>query len=510
MASSPARAVDTSAWPVVGVGPQPRLVHDILDQAADQAPHRPALSDGTGTIDYVELRESTLRAAAVLHELGVRPGDRVAATAIPRSEFATLLYAVSRVGAVFVPVHPLSRPFQLKHILTDAAPQVFVRADEDPYQPADVEHVLSWAELAALVGRAVPEPPRPPALTDPTLVFYTSGSSGFPKGVICPHAQVTFAAAAIGARLRYRADDVVFVRLPLAFDYGCHQLFLAALAGAHVVLADPVDSTGLLRRLRAVRATVLPVVPGLARLMLTLAGRDTAPTTLRLITNTGEPLTKRDQEALRSRFPDVALALMYGLTECKRVSVRLLDPDRPPTDSVGTALPGTSVAVLDAERRILPPGAVGEIVVAGPHVAAGYRNAPEMTALRFARCAGTGRRVLFTGDFGSIDEHGELRVIGRADDVFKNSGVRISTLEIETAALDVPGVTGAVAVPPGAPGPAVLWFTGSVSAGELLAGLRGRLEVAKTPIDCRPVDDFPRTANGKIDRRALAGGTETR
>lgn len=507
---SPTQMLDTTGWTedTRFEVPSAGLVHDLLDDAAVRVPRAPAVSDHSGTVDYSELAAASYRAGVVLRDLGVRPGDVVAATAVARWEFVALLHAACREGAVFVPVHAQARPFQTRRILADAAPAVFICGDAVP-DNADPQHdtvVLDWASFVSRVTRAEPgsTSPRPPKSTDPALIFYTSGSAGFPKGVVCPHAQVTFVARAVAARLRYRADDVVFVRLPLAFDYGCHQLLLCAIAGAHLVLADPADSAGMLRRLRTAQATVLPVVPSLARQVITLAGRDAEPTALRLVTNTGERLTKVDQEDLRSRFPGVRLALMYGLTECKRVSVLLLDPKETPTDTVGTPLPGTAVAVLDAQRRIVPSGVVGEIAVAGPHVADGYRHAPELNARRFAQCSRTGRRVLFTGDFGSLDQRGELRVRGRADDIFKSSGVRVSTVEVETAALDVSGVTGAVVLPPSESGSLVLWFTGPATAPAVLAGLRDRLEPAKVPADCRPIAGFPMTANGKIDRNALA------
>ncbi|MCP2258145.1 Acyl-CoA synthetase (AMP-forming)/AMP-acid ligase II [Streptoalloteichus tenebrarius] len=489
------RTVDTSGWAgadTLGVV-HPEPMHAVLLAAADRTPHAPAVSDRMSTVDYQGLCDAALRAATVLRSRGVRRGDRVLVEADPRWEFVALLYAASMVGAVTVPLGTGTKAFHARHIRADVDPALVVGSGG-----------LTWDELVAATETSAPATADTPGPGDPALIFYTSGSSGMPKGVVCPHGQVGFTARAIADRVPYHADDVVLLRLPLSFDYGCYQIPLCALAGAHLVLADPRDNAGFLRALRAAGTTVLPVVPSLARLLLTLAGRDSAPTRLRLLTNTGERLDETTQRALRDRFPGLTMALMYGLTECKRVSVGLVGPDAAPTDSVGRPLPGTSVAVLGPDGTPLPPGEVGEIAVTGPNLTDGYWRAPELTARRFGQCRTTGRRVLFTGDLGSLDADGELRVHGREDDIFKNAGVRVSATEIEAAALDVPGVTAAgVALPVGPEG-AVLWAVGSATPAEILAGLRERLEPARVPAACRVVAALPQTANGKIDRRALA------
>lgn len=488
-------SIDTTTWQGAGdlTTRHAHPVHSVLREAARRTPHAPAVSDQFTTVDYAHLWDAARRTAGILRAQGVRTGDRVLIVADPRWEFAAVFYATAMIGAVAVPLNPQAKAFHVDHIRADTEPTLIIGPGG-----------LGWDQLMAMAQAATPVSPVRTGPDDPAVLFFTSGSSAMPKGVLCTHGQIVFVAYAIAQEIPYNADDVVFVRSPLSFDYGCYQILLCAIAGAHLVLADPRDNAGFLRSLREVGATVIPAVPTMARLLLTLASRDDSPTKLRLLTNTGEHLDTATQKALGDRFPGLSLALMYGLTECKRASIELRGPGTHPTSTVGVALQGTAIAVLDCSGNPLPPGQVGQIAVAGPHVADGYWRDPELTARRFRRCKTTGVKVLITGDLGEVDEDGLIRVHGREDDVFKNNGVRVSALEIEAAALDVRGVTAAgVGLPVDQSG-AVLWVSGEVHPNDVLSALHERLEPARVPTRCRRAPRLPETSSGKVDRRTLA------
>lgn len=313
--------------------------------------------------------------------------------------------------------------------------------------------------------------------------------------MVCTHRQVVFAARAIARRLDYGPRDVVLAALPLSFDYGLYQLLLAAIGGSEVVLADAAAPVRVLTVLREHRVTVMPVVPSLAEMLCRLAARGTPPDHVRLFTNTGAALAGSTIEALRSGFPGAAVVAMYGITECKRVTIAEPDADRERPGSVGLPLDGTTVEVLDERGRTLPPGEVGEIVVGGPHVMTGYWNAPGPTAERYRPDPRTGRTRLHTGDQGRLDADGHLCISGRLDDQFKRRGVRMSTPEIEAAALDVPGVRAAAALPPRDGLDLRLVVTGEdgLSADRVIEGLEQRLEAAKVPAACRVIARMPLT-----------------
>ncbi|MEV0001614.1 AMP-binding protein [Micromonospora sp. NPDC050980] len=490
-------------------------VTDLLWATAARRPAAPAVTDPDGRWSYADLAAAAESCAAWLAGLGVRPGDRVVGRVGNVREFLALLFGTLRRGAVFVPVNPEVRPYLLRGVLADAEPRLVVSVDADLPSVAALTPVpvRPLTELRRVVagGPAAPSAAGPSGADDPdriALLIYTSGSTAAPKAVVSPHRTVLFATRAVGARLAYRSDDVVLVAVPLAFDYGLYQIFLALAAGAHLVLADPALHVRLVTTIAQHGVSVVPVVPSLAETLVRLADRHVrrhgAAPPVRLFTNTGAALTPGHAAGLRRAFPGAAVVPMFGTTECKRITIAEPDGDLTRPGSVGRALDGTEVLVLDDDGHPLPAGHTGEIVVRGPHVMAGYWRAPELTARRFRPDPVTGTVTLHTGDYGRLDSDGHLYFEGRRDDLFKRRGLRVSALEIEAAACDVPGVTAAAVLPPADGRDAELAVVGTVPADEVLHELAGRLEDGKVPPVCHVLRELPLTANGKTDKRRLA------
>lgn len=474
----------------------------LLDRAAERFGERPAVTDAAGRWSWHDLDRASRRVAGALLALGVAPGDRVLTVLPPGREFVAVLFGALRAGAAVVPANGAASQFELTWVLADAEPAVLVSDRPELAAPAQRLGTRAVAPAALLDGPAA----APPVVSgDSTaLVLYTSGSTGRPKGIVCPHRAVAFAAWAISQRLAYRPDDVVWTRLPLSFDYGLYQVFLCALAGAELVLPKGTASARELVALRAAGATVVPVVPTLAGILARLAARDRRPLSVRLFTNTGAALVGRDVERLRTVFPGAAVVCMYGMSECKRITIADPDEDLAHPATVGRALPGTRVWVVDSAGVPLPPGETGEIVAAGPHVMAGYRRAEEQSTQRFRPAPDGNGPAVFTGDHGRLDADGRLYFAGRADDLFKRRGWRMTTQELEHAMLDIPGVRAAAAVPPAPDGTLTVWSVTDLSPDTVLRGLTERLGAARTPDHCVVVADLPRTPHGKIDRAALA------
>jgi acyl-CoA synthetase (AMP-forming)/AMP-acid ligase II len=343
--------------------------------------------------------------------------------------------------------------------------------------------------------------------SDVACLIYTSGSTAMPKAVVSTHAQVCFAADAIQRRLGYRASDVVYSALPLSFDYGLYQVFLGLLSGARIVLASMAGSgVGLLADLDAHGATVLPAVPSLSKILLLLLRRAGAcPSFLRMITNTGAALPQHVADQLRQRIDHLEIVTMFGLTECKRVSISEPNADRSYPGSCGTALPGTRIAIVDEHLVELPPDSIGELVVVGPHVMNGYWNAEELTARKFTTLP-NGERMLLTGDMCRMDAVGNLYFEGRRDDLYKQNGFRVSGIEIEAAAMTIPGVHDAAVVPPSEECGSTLWVCADASfnVAAVADGLHTRIERHKMPEHIRRIDVLPLTANGKVDLTVLS------
>jgi amino acid adenylation domain-containing protein len=489
----------------------PVLLADLLDRQADRAPASPALTRAERTWSYGELRARSLACAEWLRRHAVGRGDRVLVLAGNAMESVAIVFAAARMGALYALVSDQVRPFHLEHILRDCEPSLVL---------AEGDAVPAASRLATAPVRSLEELPRAPSVSpppqepaclsiDPVSLIYTSGSTAMPKAVVSTHRQVLFATSAIQARLDYRPGDVVFCCLPLSFDYGLYQAFLACSAGSHLVLGGAADAgPALLDRLREHGVTILPCVPSLAAALARLVERSgAAPERLRMVTNTGAALSRPTADRLRAAIPGLAVVPMFGLTECKRVSVMEPNGDLVRPGSVGRPLPDTEAYVVDRAGRRLPAGEAGELVVRGPHVMAGYWRAPELTASRFRRDE-FGQPLLFSGDRCRTDADGYLYFLGRQDDLYKQNGFRVSAVEVEAAAGDIPAVHLAAVLPPSDGRGASLVVSGDVTPAEVLRQLAGRLEEHKLPARCLVVDDLPLGPNGKVDRRALAGLVE--
>ncbi|WP_327726093.1 AMP-binding protein [Streptomyces europaeiscabiei] len=487
------------------------LVHGLLDEAVAEVPEASAVRDAVGVWTYREVGEYSHAFAAWLAERGVGAGERIVVQLPTRRPQTAMLYGTSRHGAVFVPVNPTMKPFHLGSVISSAAPQLIIAAEAEPLRELTEIPVYGfedvWQQVEKLRERGARAEPAVVSPQDVAVLVYTSGSTAEPKGVIEPHAQITFAARAIQAVLGYRGDDVVFCRFPLSWDYGLYKMLLACLGRSEIVLAGEESDLALLRRMREVGATVVPIVPSLAAMLTTLAAREDASAgraPVRLFTNTGAALPDSTTQALREAFPGTRVVRQFGQTECKRITVMPPDEDGRRPGAVGLPLPGTRVLILDDEGNPLPPGETGEIVAAGPHVMPGYWRAPELTARAFRRDPETGEARLHTGDYGRLDDAGYLYFEGRRDDMFKRKGIRMSTLEIEAAAMDIPGISAAGAIPPDGERDLALCVETDLPSHTVLRELARRLEPAKVPAICHVVDEFPLTAHGKNATAELA------
>ncbi|MFD0026476.1 AMP-binding protein [Streptomyces sp. NPDC058382] len=487
-------------------------VHGLLAAAVAARPDAPAVRDASGVWTYAELDAWSGAYADWLTAQGVGHQDRILVRTGNTREFTALMFGALRRGIVFVPVNPAMKRFHLNTVVPDCDPALVICQDaQDAAVLRELTgspvHELDDARLGAealypAAGTASDENAVGP--DDLGLLIYTSGSTSAPKAVVSTHAPIVFAAHAIQERLRYREDDVVLVAVPVSFDYGLYQILLSVIAGAQAVLTSPDRHVGLLGTLHEHGVTVVPLVPSLAEMLLTLSRRDRreAPA-VRLFTNTGAALTGPVIAQLRAAFPKAQVSPMFGTTECKRITVLEPDGDLARPGSVGRALDGTEVLILDDEGRLLPSGSVGEIAVRGPHVMTGYWRAPEQTALRFRPDPVTGEVTLHTGDYGHLDDDGHLYFEGRRDDLFKRKGVRMGTLEIETAALDIPGVAAAAALAPADGHDLTLYAVTELTADEVLSQLADRLEATKVPADCLLLPALPLTPNGKTDKQRL-------
>jgi acyl-CoA synthetase (AMP-forming)/AMP-acid ligase II len=324
-----------------------------------------------------------------------------------------------------------------------------------------------------------------------------------PKAIHSRRCSMEFVGRAIQSVLKLRADDRIGCVLPLSFDYGLYQVFLTLLSGAELVLGDPgIAGPQIVRWLGDNGITVFPLSPGIAQPMARMARRSglTLPE-LRLVTSTGSHFSSADIDALRGSFPQLRIAPMYGLTECKRVAILPPeDVDRKP-GSVGLPLPGTRCWIRGDDGEALAPNHRGELVVEGAHVMDGYWNAEALTAQRFE--LRDELRRLYSGDICSMDEEGYLYFHGRRDDTYKRGGFRANVFEIEHAARTLTGVDRAAAfILPGEQKVVLAVETGLLEVGGIRAALAQMLEPYKLPDEIVLLAQIPRNANGKTNYAA--------
>ena len=485
-------------------------------EGARQWPERTYLRDGTDDLTYAEAWRRIASIAAWLDARDVGRGDRVVMVTENRIETVLMFFAVAQIGAIAVILHPQMKPEGLRRILAQTEPKLgLLEPSTAELRTEFGETPLVWADggagiaFAELIAELEPKPvPFPGIDLDPAFLVFTSGSTGTPRGVILTHDNVRFVSAAIQARLQYQIEDRVAIFLPLSFDYGLYQLFYAALVGASVFIGRPeMAGPELPRILAAQEISVLPGVPTLFGGLIKMQRYRPVPLPkLRVITNTGDHLPQSYIASLRGLFPQARVFPMYGLTECKRVSILLPEELEAKPESVGRPLDGTEVFAMDANGQRLPPGETGELCVRGRHLALGYWRAPEETAKRYKFIGEGHSRVLVSGDFGSVDADGFLHFHGRSDFLIKHKGHRLSPAEVEEEACRISGVVAAGCVKDEAKDLLCLFV--SVADTELdepkiIQALSLKLEPAKVPNRVILLPELPKTGNQKVDRKAL-------
>lgn len=505
----------------------PVRLHDLLDSPAVK-PDGVAVVDGQRECCYADLRSAVDRLAARIAQAGARRGDRVALL-LPKSlEECVGLFAASRADAVVVPINPVLRPPQVRHVLADCEARVLVTQRKLLHDLGD--------EIASLPGLTViflapdepdseSEPPQSPATTLPparaigadlAAILYTSGSTGTPKGVMLTHANLIAGTRIVRTYLGITPDDRILSVLPFSFDYGLNQLLTVVEQGARIVLLSFQLGDQIVRQLARHRITGLAGVPTVWAILTRAAPSllKTALPDLRYITNSGGAVPEATVRRLRELLPSTQIFLMYGLTEAFRST--FLPPqevDRRPT-SIGKAIPECEILVINAEGREAAPGEPGTLVHRGPTVSMGYWRRPEETA-RVLRphplrpAVEGGETVCWSGDLVYTDAEGFIYFVGRQDAMIKSAGYRISPSEVE----DVLMRSGAfrqvavIGLPDEWAGQRVCAVAVASGQGpdtaEVLAQTAAQLPAHMVPSRIDMVDELPTSPNGKVDYKAL-------
>ncbi|PSM45369.1 non-ribosomal peptide synthetase [Streptomyces dioscori] len=545
---------------------------DLFEAQAARTPEAVAVTCGSDRLDYATLDAAAGRLAHRLAEAGAGP-ERFVALALPRTtDLVVAVLAVLKTGAAYLPVDPKLPAERVAQLLDDAAPVTLVTTT--PMTTTEAAGrvrdtgvpllVLDTPDVRADLARRPatgPAPSRRPLPESPAYAIYTSGSTGRPKGVVVPHANVVRLFSRTHHWFGFDESDVWTLFHSYAFDFSVWELWGALLHGGRLVVV-PDDTArspeDFLRLLADEQVTVLNQTPSA---FYPLARADAehpelgARLALRTVVFGGEALDVDRLAEWYAHHPDTAprLVNMYGITETTvHVTYEPLDRTTARTGAaspIGTGIPDLRIYVLDGDLAPVPPGAVGEMYVAGEGLARGYLRRPGLTATRFLAdpfaasdpSAAPGRRMYRTGDRARRRADGTLEYLGRADQQVKIRGYRIEPGEIE-AALHTHAGVGAAAVgvyedgsgtrrlvahvvgrggaeprtatePPAATeSPVVIEPRLAAAlpvaaepppAAELRAHLERLLPAHMVPAAYVPMAALPLTVNGKLDRRAL-------
>jgi amino acid adenylation domain-containing protein len=498
------------------VAPNFLFLHHHLQHSAATWPEKIAIRDTMASMTYKDLDAWAAKAACGLRRLGVTPGARVLIFMENSVDFAKAYWAVVYAGAVVTPISPETKADKLAYIIRDCTPDavitdaVFVEfLRRLPQQPPIEILTMGSGWDSDQASQDATDTCGALTLIDQDLgcIIYTSGSTGTPKGVMLSHQNLVTASRSVCSYLGYRNSDTIFVAIPLTFDYGMHQLTMAALIGATVVIergfSKPLYA---LSRLEKSLATVFPVVPSMVPLIDVLASRFDL-SAVRLISSTAAALNPKRIDRLHELFPQAIVFSMYGLTECHRCTYMPPEKLQERKNSVGIAIPNTELWVVDSAGERRCRDATGELVIRGATVMKGYWNNPERTAERLRPGIFPGEYVFHTGDICRLDEDGYVYFLSRMDDMLKVNGEKVAPKEVEDVLRRHPSVTEAIVY--GRPDPAygqkvcaaVTLQSGANTTPESLVGWCAELlEPVAVPRAIEIMDAFELTSNGKIDR----------
>ncbi|MGW5054714.1 benzoate-CoA ligase family protein [Actinokineospora sp. NPDC004072] len=494
------------------------LAARFLDAAVERGDgQRTALLTPSGPVTYAALVERADRLAAVLRALGVRPGDRVLLALADGLDFVAAWFGAQRAGAITAEVYTFLPAKDYAYFIgyTDAAvvvvdPQTLDRVREAGTEGRrvlvaraggihlrDNEFDLDvLAEAATTTAETAPV-----GLDDEVLWKFTTGSTGRPKACVHTARSPLFSNLAYGQGvLALDRDDVVLPVPKLFFGYArdLAALFPFWVGAAGIVFPERTTPERVFALIAEHRPTILVNVPTMMSAMVAHPS-DVDLSCLRLCTSAGEALPPELHRRWVDRF---GVEVVDGMGSSEAYHIFLSNrPGQPRPGTIGMPVPGYAARVVDPEGVPVPDGVVGALEVTGDSVALRYEGDPGKTATTFPRA-----RTVRTADLVVRSPDGAFAYRGRADDLLKVSGVWVAPAEIEHCLVGHPGVVECAVAGHDSDGLTRLWayvVGDGVDGDELRAYVRARLAPHKTPEKVVFLAELPRTANGKLDRKAL-------
>ena len=469
---------------------------------------------------YNTIHENSCRLAANLAKRGVGPGDKIALLMGNRAEFLYLFMGLGRIGAVIVPINPVLKPDEIGYILGNSDATTIVTIPEfAPFLPIlreklpQVKRVFVFGEavegaepFAALLAPIDSVPEIAATEDSDAALIYTSGTTGMPKGVILTHKNYIW-----NARMMFRSTNLApgdrFLCVLPVFHVNAQVVTILTplLGGVDVVMMAKFNPFGILPAIAKYKATIMSAVPTIYNVICSMPKAEQYDiSSIKFFVSGAAPMPEETYLATQ-RVLKKPLIMGYGLSEATCASAVADANDPIKWDSVGPALRYTAIRIVDKNGVDVPVGEIGEILIAGPTVMKGYYKNPEATGETLKN------GWLYTGDLGRQDEDGYLYIVGRIKDMIIRGGQNIYPVQVENVISKIPGVDEACVVGVEEPrwGQEVLAVIKiaqdqTLTEKEVIEFCRENLAQYKCPKFVRFVDDFPKTATGKIRKNQVA------
>ncbi|HEX9064500.1 MAG TPA: AMP-binding protein [Streptosporangiaceae bacterium] len=495
--------------------PAPGTLRSILEH---DDPSRPALivPDDGQVLSYGQLAGNVAQLASGLAAAGAQRGDRIAFTLPNGPEVVQVLLAVTALGAAAAPLNPAYTASEYEFYLTDIAPRLLLMPASRPAAAVAAAHAGKVQVLTVRPGEGAGAPAlyagevavglasgfEPGQPGDAGVVLHTSGTTSRPKQVPLTQANLMASTRTIARFYQLQPSDVSFCVMPLFHVHGLVASTFAALAaGGSVIVPRRFTPRGFWPQAREHGATWFSAGPTLHQMILERADGAGPPGSLRFARSCSSALAPALLEQTERAY-GVPVLEAYGMTEAShQMASNPLPPAERIPGSVGIPA-GAEIAIADGAGNLLGPGVAGEVVIRGPGVMTGYANNPVATAEAF-----TGAGWFRTGDRGVLRD-GYLYLEGRLKEMILRGGENIAPAEIEQVLLAHPAVRDAVCfgIPDDKYGElvgAAVTVTGDVPPRELTGFCRDRLAAFKVPARIYVLEEIPRTATGKVQRRRV-------
>jgi amino acid adenylation domain-containing protein len=491
----------------------PAPVHRLFEAHAKKYPGALAASFQEHRITYGELDERSSRLANHLIALGVGPEVPVAVCVRPSLEVLVAMLAIWKARAIYFPLDPTHPEALIGRMLEEARPPLVLTSSDLSHLTGRFPRLCFDADAELFNGRPPTVPAIEPSLSEAAYLFYTSGTTGKPKGVVATQGNLAQYVHSAAQKYGFSTTDVFASLARYTFSISLFELVSPLCCGGSLRILDRDEVLAPERLLRALDdVTVLHAGPSLlGSLFRYLRSTPAAPQSLprmRHASSGGDMVTPSVMEGMKGVFPNAELFVIYGCTEisCMGTTFPIPRDTKATRTFVGKPFPGVTLRVLDSKRNLIPFGVVGEICFAGRGVVRGYLDRPELTAEKFVEIDGD--RFYQTGDMGRLHPDGNLEILGRRDFQVQLRGIRIELAGIEKTVQNL-GLASHCAVVAKTVDEGDVRLVAFVvkpsddSIASFRRALAAELPDYMLPHQVVVLDAMPLTPNGKLDRSRL-------